>query len=175
MAVVLHLSSSPFSPIIETGNNAYMMPTPARQMTPTLDQFCRTAAMRVRLPKGKFLPAQMQSVIGGICNLYLSRMIQQGPLPEWIVETHNAVASDAVPLSAILAQIHYSSGVRMADAPAVLNAFAETLRNEFGDQARSVSVMLPGLGNFSAIDADHAHYRLTIRDDTAVAPASLNG
>ncbi|MFN7931747.1 MAG: hypothetical protein U0R19_00395 [Bryobacteraceae bacterium] len=135
-----------------------------------LTEFCRTAAARVRLPKGKFLPEQMQSVIGGICNLYLGRMIDDGHLPVWTIETHDALASEAVPLPAVLAQIHYCSGVSRKHAPLVLQAFVETLKETCGGEAAHVSVSLPGMGSFSPIDPKHAHYWLTIADTTSVSP-----
>ncbi|MBI3679378.1 MAG: hypothetical protein HY235_03165 [Acidobacteria bacterium] len=83
------------------------------------------------------------------------------------METTDAVVSELAPMAAVLAEIHYCSGVAQTECPAVLDALKSTIKDLFVEN-QAAAVILRGIGTFTPVVLEEARYRLTVEDPIRV-------
>lgn len=131
------------------------------------EKFSQLAAERVRQSGIEFLQEQMESVLGGISNIYVRRLIER-KLAIATVETTDAIVSELALKSDILWQIRYCGGLDTDDQSiVVLDALKSTLRDMFV-ASQEPTLPLPGIGSFKPVSLEESRYKLTVQDPIVI-------
>ena len=128
----------------------------------TLKEFVRRAAQEPEIAKSKILIGQVAAAMGAISNLYMGRALDLNR-PSFRVETNHGFASDEIPLSVLLREIHNSTGASVRASKRVLTALESALRSLFQEEESRI-IELKCLGTLRPKSLEKSTYFLEFKD-----------